>query len=58
MSEEWKYDENSGSFRRQNTPQKSDSDWGSWALIGFLFLVGLWPVGLAITPLRAARSRP
>ncbi len=52
MSEEWKYDENSGSFRRQNTPQKSDSDWGSWALIGFLFLVGLWPVGLAMLILK------
>ena len=54
---EWRYDENSGSFRRSdgygnggynryNSPKKNDNDWGSWALIGILFAFGLWPIGL------------
>ncbi len=53
MSEEWKYDEQSGSFRRSGTNgnaysggRKEDSDVFGWLLIGFMFLVGLWPVGL------------
>ncbi|MCR5825578.1 MAG: 5-bromo-4-chloroindolyl phosphate hydrolysis family protein [Oscillospiraceae bacterium] len=55
---EWRYDEQSGAFRRSNAyggggyhgnnrgPRKNDNDWGSWGLIAFLFLIGLWPVGL------------
>ncbi|MBQ7714099.1 MAG: 5-bromo-4-chloroindolyl phosphate hydrolysis family protein [Oscillospiraceae bacterium] len=44
---EWRYDESSGSFRRSDGyRRKNDNDWGSWALIVFLFLVGAWPVGL------------
>ncbi len=59
MSEEWKYDENSGSFRPSGSADRNeyhyqygtsrrskDSDWGSWALIAFMFILGLWPVGL------------
>ncbi len=56
MSEEWKYDENSGSFRMDNqnsyhydnrySRRQSESDFGSWALIAFTFILGLWPVGL------------
>ncbi len=28
--------------------KKKDSDWGSWALIVFLFLIDLWPIGLIL----------
>jgi len=28
--------------------RKKDGDWGSWALIVFLFAVGLWPVALVL----------
>ena len=43
---EWRYDENSGSFRQNNSPKK-DNDWISWGLIilGFVFW---WPIGLAL----------
>lgn len=65
---EWRYDESSGSFRRYDgygnggyNGKKGDS-WGSWGLIVFLFLVGLWPVGLFLlikklidTPVAARR---
>lgn len=63
MSEEWKYDESSGSFRRSETqgqseyhyrytPQRSGdggSDWFSWVLIGLFFLSGWgWWIGLIL----------
>lgn len=49
---EWRYDENSGSFRRYEggygggNRGKDGGDWGSWGLIVFMFLIGLWPIGL------------
>ena len=59
MSEEWKYDEQSGSFRAggstgqpggqgyNNYRKQNDSDWISWVLIGLLFLSGWgWWIGL------------
>lgn len=76
MSEEWKYDEQSGAFRPAGTqngqsgpvnhyqyvPRKSEQgvDWGSWLLIGFMFLLGLWPVGLImlIGKLKDDKRRP
>lgn len=52
---EWRYDENSGSFRRYDdfgsggynryNGRKKEA-WGSWGLITMLFVLGLWPVGL------------
>ena len=55
---EWRYDENSGSFRRTDgygnggynryNGSKHDSDWGSWVLIGTMFAFGLWPIGLIL----------
>ena len=55
MSEEWRYDEQSGTFRpsgeryqyTQHTQRREEkTDWGSWVLIGIMFAIGLWPVGL------------
>lgn len=49
---EWRYDENSGSFRRYEggygggNRGSNGGDWGSWGLIVFMFLIGLWPIGL------------
>ena len=53
---EWRYDENSGSFRRSDGyssgsynsysrgPKKEGGDWGGWVLIGILFAFGwLYP---------------
>ena len=57
MSEEWRYDESSGSFRQYNTnnpqnwgaPQKGGNDWFSWVLIGLLFVSGWgWWIGLIL----------
>lgn len=57
---EWRYDENSGSFRRSDGyssgsynsysrgPKREDGDWGGWVLIGILFAFGLWPLGLIL----------
>ena len=57
---EWRYDENSGSFRRSDGyssgsynsysrgPKKEGGDWGGWVLIGILFAFGLWPLGLIL----------
>ena len=53
MSEEWRYDEHSGTFRPTGQgrgefrgEKKTGSDWVGWAVIALLFLVGVWPVGL------------
>ena len=27
-------------------PKKQQTDWGDWGIIAFLFLIGVWPVGL------------
>ena len=61
MSEEWKYDEKSGSFRPSgpasgfggqgygNYRKQDDGDWFSWVLIGLLFLSGWgWWIGLIL----------
>lgn len=61
MSEEWKYDERSGSFRATgpagrpggpgygNYRKQNDGDWFSWVLIGLLFLSGWgWWIGLIV----------
>ena len=48
---EWKYDENSGSFRQYNyggNRRKNDNEWISWGLIAIMFVLGLWPIGLAL----------
>ena len=48
---EWRYDENSGAFRRYENyggggPRKNGNEWISWGMITFMFLLGLWPIGL------------
>lgn len=43
---EWRYDENSGSFRRYDSPRKNGDDLLGWGLIVLAFAFGLWPVGL------------
>ncbi len=54
MSEEWKYDERSGSFRRAGESgygggKKNDNDWLSWVLIGVFFVSGWgWWIGLIL----------
>jgi hypothetical protein len=69
MSEEWKYDEQTGSFRstgrnverREYTSGKSDNDWISWVIIGGLFLTGWgWWIGLIllINKLKDDKRRP
>ena len=52
MSVEYEYDRERGTFHpvEKNAsgrpPQKKDSDTGSWILIGLMFALGLWPIGL------------
>ncbi|MBQ9458711.1 MAG: 5-bromo-4-chloroindolyl phosphate hydrolysis family protein [Oscillospiraceae bacterium] len=71
MSEEWKYDEQSGTFRstgqsgerheRFITEKKKDNDWVSWVIIGALFLTGWgWWIGLIllIKKLKDDKRRP
>ncbi len=56
MSEEWKYDESSGSFRRTGGSgygydggrKGDDNSWMGWLVIGIMFAVGLWPIGLIL----------
>ncbi len=50
---EWKYDENSGSFRQYNygggnRRKNGNNEWISWGLIVIMFGFGLWPIGLAL----------
>ncbi len=72
MSEEWKYDETTGSFRAggtqngsadryQYTPRKTEkTDWSGWVLIGLMFAFGLWPIGIImlISKLSDEKRRP
>ncbi len=67
MSEEWRYDEASGSFRpanpgsRQYTPEKKNNDWISWVIIALLFGSGWgWWIGLIllINKLKDDKRRP
>lgn len=44
---EWRYDENSGSFRRSSNQKKDDDSWISWGLIVLGFVIW-WPIGLAL----------
>lgn len=50
MSDEFRYDPETGAFRPKSSPpprpQKKDNDLGSWLIIAFLFFTGLWPLGL------------
>lgn len=51
MSDEFRYDPETGSFRPKSSPpprqpKKNNEDWGAWFLIIFLFCSGLWPLGL------------
>ena len=52
MSMEYKYDRERGTFRpvsgsgTDRSPQKKDSDVGSWVWIAMMFAFGLWPLGL------------
>lgn len=52
MSDEFRYDPETGSFRPKNSPpprqpkKNGNDDWGAWFLIVFLFCSGLWPLGL------------
>ncbi len=54
MSEEWKYDESSGSFRRAGGDggygggKKNENDWIGWLVIAGMFAMGLWPIGLIL----------
>lgn len=52
MSDEFRYDPESGTFRPKSSPpprpQKKDNDLGSWLIIAFLFFTGLWPLGLVL----------
>ncbi len=46
----YEYDSSNGGFRPQqggNQPSEK-KDIGSWVLIGLLFLLGLWPIGLVV----------
>lgn len=48
MSDEWRYDPESGSFRRSGGMQpKKDNSWISWGLIILGFVIW-WPIGLGL----------
>ena len=67
---EWRYDQNSGSFRRSDSfgnggynsynrpPKKGDGDWISWGLIVALFAFGIWPVALFLLIAKLSDGTP
>lgn len=58
MSEQWRYDEQSGSFRRYDggDRKKSGGEWTGWSLIVLMFVLGLWPVGLILLVMKLKDS--
>lgn len=53
MSDEFRYDPETGAFRPKSSPppnrkKQQDGDLGGWFIIAFLFFSGLWPLGLVL----------
>lgn len=63
MSDEFRYDPETGSFRPKSSipprPPKKENDWGGWIIITVMFASGLWPLGLVllISKLNGGRNR-